>query len=89
VQVFGVNDRAPEEAMAWVARENLPFRVLADPSRAIGLAYGIAQPGVEKYVANNAEGRRPAVIIDERGYVLRVLPGLRTVEEQREALATL
>ena len=68
-------------------RENLPFRIIHDPDRRIATAYGIAQPNAERYVANNAEGRRPAVIIDEKGSVLMVLPDLRTVEEQQQALA--
>ncbi len=72
-----------------MAREALPFPVLLDPGRAVALAYGIAQPGAERYVANNAEGRRPAVIIDEAGNVLRVLPDLTTVEGQVEELARL
>ena len=84
-----MNDRSPEEAAAWVEREGLPFQVLSDPGRNIGTAYGISQPNAEKYVANNAEGRRPAVVLDEEGRVLRLLPDLRTVEEQTGILASL
>ena len=87
--MFGVNDKPGEDAAAWLEREGLPFRSLADTDRSIGLAYGVSQPGVEKYVANNAEGRRPAVIIDEEGRVLKILPDLMTVEDQMAALGEL
>ena len=60
-----------------------------DPDRAIGTAYGISDPSAEKYVANNAEGRRPAVLIDEEGKVALILPDLRTVEEQVAILGDL
>ena len=86
IKVFGVNDRSPEDAAAWVEREGLPYRVLSDPDRAMGLAYGISKPDAERYVANNAEGRRPAVIIDEQGKVLRVLPDLMSPAQQLEIL---
>ena len=87
--VLGLNERSPEEAAAWVEREGLPFRVLSDPDRSIGTAYGVSTPDSERYVANNAEGRRPAVIIDEEGRVMKVLPDLKTAEEQQAALAEL
>ena len=37
-------------------------------------------------MAEGSGGRRPAVIIDESGLVLRALPDLATVEQQIEAL---
>jgi hypothetical protein len=60
-----------------------------DPDRSIGIAYGMSRAGDERYLANAAEGRRPAVIIDKEGVVLTVLPDLMTVEGQIEALASL
>ena len=60
-----------------------------DPDRSIGIAYGMSLAEDERYVANRAEGRRPAVIIDKEGVVLKVLPDLMTVEGQMEALAGL
>ncbi len=84
-----MNDKPQADSAAWVQRENLPFRIIHDPDRRIAAAYGIAQPNAERYVANNAEGRRPAVIIDEQGRVLLTLPDLKTVEEQQQALAKL
>ncbi len=70
-------------------REALPFPVLVDPDRSIALAYGMSKAGDERYLANASEGRRPAVIIDELGNILKLLPDLATVEGQKEILAIL
>ena len=89
IQVFGVNDRDQEAVRAWVEKENLPFPVILDGDRSIAIAYGMSKAGDERYLANPADGRRPAVIIDEESVVLRLLPDLATVEGQIEALASL
>ena len=89
VLVFGVNDRDQESARAWVERESLPFPVLLDKERSIAIAYGMSEVGDERYLANPAEGRRPAVIIDEEGLILKLLPDLATVDGQTETLASL
>lgn len=86
IEVVGLNDRPPAEQHAWVEREGLPFRVVSDPDRAIAKAYGIWEEGAERYVANNREGRRPAVLIDEAGRIARILPDLMRVEDDRAAL---
>ncbi len=49
----------------------------------------MSQAGDERYLANSAEGRRPAVIIDEEGLILKLLPDLATVDGQMEVLASL
>ena len=82
-----MNDRSAEDAAAWVEREQLPFRILVDADRAIGTAFGVSEPTVEKYVANNAEGRRPGLLIDEEGKIALALPDLRNVDGQVEALS--
>ena len=89
ILVFGVNDRDQESARAWVEREGLPFPILLDPDRSIALAYGMSSAGDERYLADPSEGRRPAVIIDEEGLILSVLPDLATVDGQKEVLASL
>lgn len=76
-------------AREWVEKEGLPFPVLSDPERSIALAYGMSKEGDSQYLANPAEGRRPAVIIDEEGLVLKLLPDLATVGQQKETLASL
>ena len=70
-------------------KEDLPFPILLDPDRAIALAYGMSKAGDERYLANPSGGRRPAVIIDRDGLVLRLLPDLSDVDGQMEALAGL
>ena len=84
-----MNNRDQETSRNWVESEDLPFPVLHDPDQAIAVAFGLSNAGDDQYLANPAEGRRPAVIIDEQGLVLRVLPDLSTVEQQKEALAGL
>ena len=87
--VFGVNDRDQGSARAWIEREDLPFPILLDPDRSIALAYGMSKAGDERYLADPSEGRRPAVIIDEQGVILKLLPDLATVDGQKENLASL
>ena len=53
------------------------------------MAYGMSKARDERYLADPSEGRRPAVIIDEEGLILRVLPDLATVDGQKEVLASL
>jgi peroxiredoxin len=72
-----------------VEKEDLPFPVISDPDWSIALAYGMSKAGDSQYLANSAEGRRPAVIIDEEGLVLKLLPDLATVDQQQEILASL
>jgi peroxiredoxin len=87
--VFGVNDGNQESVRAWAEKENLPFPVILDEERSIAIAYGISNVGDERYLANPAEGRRPAVIVDEEGLILKLLPDLATVDAQTETLASL
>ncbi len=89
ILVFGVNDRDQESAQAWVEQEGLPFPILLDLDRSIALAYGMSRAGDERYLADPSEGRRPAVLIDEEGLILRMLPDLATVDGQKEVLASL
>ena len=89
IQVFGVNDRDQESVRAWVEKESLPFPVILDNERTIAVAYGMSKAGDELYLANPAEGRRPAVIVDGEGLVLKWLPDLATVEGQMEILSSL
>ena len=89
IQVFGVNDRDQESVRSWVEKERLPFPVILDNERMIAVAYGMSKAGDERYLADPAEGRRPAVIVDGEGLVLKWLPDLATVEEQMEVLSSL
>ena len=89
ILLFGVNDQDQESVRAWAEEENLPFPIILDKDRSIAIAYGMSNAGDERYLANPAEGRRPAVIIDKEGLILKLLPDLATVDGQAEALANL
>ncbi len=89
IQVFGVNDRDQEAVRAWVEKESLPFPVILDADRSIAISFGMSKAGDERYLANSAGGRRPGVIIDEDGLILKLLPDLATVAGQKETLASL
>ncbi len=67
----------------------MPFPVLLDGDRSIAITFGMSNAGDERYLANPAEGRRPAVIVDEEGLVLKLLPDLATEDQQTEILANL
>ena len=67
--VYGVNDKDAVSARQWIEDEDLPFVVLLDPDWALGIAYGISDENGDRYVSNNSEGRRPAVVIDEYGNI--------------------
>lgn len=79
--VYGMNDKDEESAKAWVEKEGLPFTVLLDQDRSVGIAYGMSEASAERYVVNNAEGRRPAVVIDEAGLIAAWEPDMNTVEQ--------
>lgn len=70
-------------------REGLPFPVILDNGRSIAIAFGMSKAGDERYLANPADGRRPAAIIDEDGLILKLLPDLATVDGQTEVLGSL
>jgi len=89
VVVLGVNDRDQKAVQAWVEKESLPFPILLDPGRSIAISFGMSKAGDERYLANGAEGRRPGVVIDEQGIILKLLPDLSSVEMQQEVLAAL
>ena len=58
--MFGVHDGNLEASRKWVQEENLPFAVLSDPARLLGISVGMSSKTDERYVKNSSEGRRPA-----------------------------
>lgn len=81
VVVYGINDKDAVAARAWVEREALPFTVLIDSDRRVGIAYGMSNATSERYVANAAEGRRPAVVVDREGRIAAWEPDMNTVAQ--------
>lgn len=87
--IYGMNDKDAESARAWIEKEQLPFVVLLDPDRRVGIAYGMSDASAERYVANNAEGRRPAVVIDEAGRIAAWEPDMNTVAQIDDLISRL
>ena len=87
--VYGINDKDAESAREWVEKEQLPFSVLLDQDRRVGISYGMSEALAERYVANNAEGRRPAVVVNEAGLIAAWEPDMNTVEQIDRLLAGL
>ena len=87
--VYGMNDKDAESAREWIEKEQLPFVVLLDQDRSVGIAYGMSEASAERYVANNGEGRRPAVVIDEAGLIAAWEPDMNTVEQINSLIARL
>jgi peroxiredoxin len=81
IVVYGINDKDAAAAKAWVEKEELPFTVLIDSDRAVGIAYGISNATSERYVAKADGGRRPAVAIDAEGHVAAWEPDMNTVAQ--------
>ena len=59
--------------------EKLPFTVLIDSNRKVGIAYGMSDATSQRYVANAEEGRRPAVAVDEKGRIAAWEPDINSV----------
>ena len=89
IVIYGMNDKDAESARSWIEKEELPFTVLLDPERKIGIAYGMSDAQSDKYVANNAEGRRPAVVINEMGQIAAWEPDMNTVDQITNLIARL
>ena len=81
IVVYGINDKDAAAARAWVEKEDLPFTVLIDSDRAVGIAYGMSDATSERYVAKADEGHRPAVAIDAEGRNAAWEPDMNTVAQ--------
>ena len=89
VVVYGMSDEDAQKNKEWVDKQHLPFTVLLDTGRQVGIAYGMSEAGSERYVANAAQGRRPAVVIDEQGHIAAWEPDMNKVEQIASLLASL
>jgi peroxiredoxin len=69
VVMFGVHDGSLESSREWIEKEHLPFSILNDPGRLLGISVGMSTIDGERYVRDSSEGRRPAVVIDELGVI--------------------
>ncbi len=89
IVVYGMNDKDAESAREWIEKEQLPFTVLMDSDREVGIAYGMSAADSERYVANNADGRRPAVAIDAQGRIAAWEPDMNAVDQIGAMLSSL
>src|SRR4051812_47296002 len=79
--VYGINDKDAATAKAWIESKDLPFTVLIDSDRKVGIAYGMSDAAAKSYVANAEEGRRPAVVIDPQGRIAAWEPDINSPEK--------
>lgn len=89
IVVYGMYDKDAEASKEWCERENLPFSVLIDSDRSVGIAYGMSAADSERYVAWPDEGRRPAVAIDEEGCIAAWENDMNQVVQIEEMLGRL
>jgi peroxiredoxin Q/BCP len=89
VVVFGVHDGSLESSREWIEKENLPFAVLNDPGRLLGISVGMSTIDGERYVRDPSEGRRPAVVIDEFGIICAWEPDMNDTAHIVDLLARL
>ena len=81
IVIYGINDKDAVAAKAWVEEEALPFTVLIDSDRKVGIAYGMSNATSERYVAKAGEGRRPAVVVDQEGRIAAWEPDMNTIAQ--------
>ena len=81
IVIYAINDKDAVAAKAWVEEKALPFTVLIDSDRKVGIAYGMSNATSERYVAKAEEGRRPAVVIDQEGRIAAWEPDMNTVAQ--------
>ena len=61
--VYGINDKDAESSRQWIEKEHLPFTVLMDPDRSVGVAYCMSDVQAERYVAKQIFHLRRTTII--------------------------
>ena len=69
VVLFGIHDGSLDAARQWVEEEQLPFAVLNDPDRRVGIELGMSALDGERYVKDPSDGKRPAVVINEHSVI--------------------
>jgi thioredoxin-dependent peroxiredoxin len=67
--ILGASFDTVEENRQFAADQEFPFRLLADPDRSVGRAYGVVRPAGDQY---GAFARRLSFLITPEGLVARV-----------------
>ena len=58
VVLFGIHDGSLDAARQWVEKEQLPFAVLNDPDRRVGIELGMSALDGERYVKDPSDGKK-------------------------------
>ena len=89
VVLFGIHDGNLDAARQWVEKEQLPFAVLNDPDRRVGIELGMSSLDGERYVKDPSDGKRPAVVIDEQGVICGWEPDMNHTDQIAKLLERL
>ena len=89
VVLFGIHDGSLDAARQWVEKEQLPFTVLNNPDRQVGIELGMSAPGGQRYVKDPSDGKRPAVVVDEQGMICEWEPDMNHTDQITELLERL
>ena len=89
VVLFGIHDGSLDAARQWVEKEQLPFAVLTDPDRRVGIELGMSALDGERYVKDPSDGKRPAVVIDEHGVICEWEPDMNHTDQIAQLLERL
>jgi peroxiredoxin Q/BCP len=80
--VLGVSSDRREQQAKFTEKYHLPFRVLADPDKQAGAAYGVTKP-------NKSSFERSTFVIDADGTVARIMRRVNPDEHAEQVLAAL
>jgi peroxiredoxin Q/BCP len=67
--VLGISYDTPQDNAAFRAKHGFPFRLLSDPDRSVGAAYGVVRPPEDRFAQ---WPRRLSFLIDPEGTIVRV-----------------
>ena len=87
--LFGIHDGSLDAARQWVEKEQLPFAVLNDPDRRVGIELGMSALDGERYVKDPSDGKRPAVVIDEHSVICEWEPDMNHTDQIAKLLERL
>lgn len=88
VLVFGISPDKPASLAKFVARDNLNFRLLADPDHAVAEQWGVWGP--KKFMGRDTIGiHRTSFLVDEQGLIAKVFDDFKTSNHHEVVLAWL
>ena len=86
--VLGVSADDEKKHQKFIAKHDLPFRLLADVDKKVINAYGVWGP--KKFMGREYEGiHRTTFVIDEQGSIQLIIEKVKTKESTEQILAEL